>query len=131
MLREMFLQLLAHHTHKPPETISRSRIRVREYSLKLARYMERRYSPREVRLPTGPPPGEAFRIYLERHVDGNAESHGPMAERMLMSVCGSSRSRWEEAEETARTSINLRDVMWHGVLRAVQAERAANFAAAP
>lgn len=129
VIPSMFLQLLAHHTHKPERSISPTRLRAREYGLKLAKFLERRYSPREIRLPDGPPRGEAFRVYLQRHIDVDSESHGPMGERLLMAVCGRSRTKWDEAEQTARDSLNARDAMWHGVVAAIQNERAAIFEA--
>ncbi len=123
----MFMQLLAHHTHKPERSISPTRIRGRDFALKLAKFLERRYSPREVKLPSGPPRGEAFRVYLERHIDLDSESHGPMGERLLMAVCGRSRAKWEEAEACARDSLNARDAMWHGVIQQIQGDREAIF----
>ena len=129
VIPSMFLQLLAHHTHKPERSISPTRLRAREYGLKMAKFLERRYSPREIRLPDGPPRGEAFRVYLQRHIDVDSESHGPMGERLLMAICGRSRTKWDEAEATARASLNARDTMWHGVVAAIQQERAAIFEA--
>jgi len=129
LIPSMFLQLLAHHTHKAEKAISPTKLRAREFGLKLAKFLERRYSPRDVRLPDGPPRGQAFRTYLERHIDVDTESHGPMGERLLMSLCGRSTTKWQEAEETARASLNARDAMWHGVVEAIQAERTAIFEA--
>ena len=43
-----------------------------------------------------------FTYYLERHIQEDADRHGPMAIRMLVRLCGGSPEKWQEALEAAR-----------------------------
>lgn len=62
-----------------------------------------------------------FELYLERHVELDEESHGPMAKRMLQQLCGVDTVAWKEAEEAARSAIASRHRLWDGI--AEQLER--------
>ena len=123
VIPDMFVKLLSHHTDVEETQISPVRLRMRGYAVKLARWVERRYSPREVHLPDGPRP-DAFRVYLERHIEVDGDSHGPMGEKLLMNLCGRHAWRWEEATETALSALRARRAMWTGVMEHIQQSRA-------
>ncbi|MCY2960389.1 MAG: DUF3050 domain-containing protein [Planctomycetota bacterium] len=53
--------------------------------------------------------------YLERHVALDGERHGPMAERMLASLCGDDASAWRAALEAAEASIRARIGLWDAI----------------
>lgn len=57
--------------------------------------------------------------YLERHIHLDGERHGPMAARMLESVCGDDERRWAEAEIGAAGAIRARIAFWTGLCEAV------------
>jgi hypothetical protein len=67
---------------------------------------------------------ERFVDYLDRHIRIDGERHGPMAARMLESLCGADDALWREAELGARSALVPRRVFWDGVLNAVQELRA-------
>lgn len=56
-----------------------------------------------------------FELYLQRHVELDEESHGPMAKRMLQQLCGVDAVAWQEAEEAARAAIAARHRLWDGI----------------
>lgn len=60
-----------------------------------------------------------FRYYLERHIDLDADEHGPMATRLIQSFCGSDESLWERAEATASNCLIARQKLWDGIYEAV------------
>ena len=62
-----------------------------------------------------------FRHYLDRHVELDGDEHGPMASRMLASVCGTDATRWRDARFAAMTALDARLALWDGI----QAEIAA------
>lgn len=63
---------------------------------------------------------EDFKYYLERHIGLDGDEHGPMAQRLLQSLCGSNEEFWQEAEQTAVNSLQARRALWDGIHAAVQ-----------
>lgn len=58
---------------------------------------------------------EDFVYYLQRHIDLDRDEHGPMATRLVQSLCGSDGSLWELAEETAVKCLLARQKLWDGI----------------
>lgn len=61
----------------------------------------------------------SFRLYLDRHVHLDEEAHGPMAKRLLASLCGEDEAKWAAAATRASTALRARKTLWDGVLEAV------------
>ncbi len=59
---------------------------------------------------------DIFRRYLDRHVHLDEDEHGPMALRMLDSICGRDRTRWRDARFAATVALEARLNLWDGVL---------------
>ena len=55
---------------------------------------------------------EAFQYYLNRHIELDEEHHGPMAQRLLVTVCGGSDEHWAEAETAAVQALEARQRLW-------------------
>lgn len=58
---------------------------------------------------------ELFGYYLQRHIGLDADEHGPLATRLLESLCGSDSSRWAIAEQTAVDCLIARRQLWDGI----------------
>jgi hypothetical protein len=58
---------------------------------------------------------ELFEYYLQRHIGLDSDEHGPMATRLLESLCGSDDSRWAIAEQTAVDCLIARQQLWDGI----------------
>ncbi len=58
--------------------------------------------------------------YLDRHIGLDDEEHGPMARRMLESLCGDDPARWLLAERAAIAALQARLDLWDGIDRAIQ-----------
>ena len=59
-----------------------------------------------------------FQYYLERHIGLDGDEHGPMATRLVQSLCGSDESLWKVAEETAVNCLIARHKLWDGIYEA-------------
>ncbi len=57
-----------------------------------------------------------FTFYLERHIELDAHSHGPLAREMLCHLAGSSEESWDSAKRAAVDAINARIALWDGIL---------------
>lgn len=54
--------------------------------------------------------------YLERHIEADGEHHGPLAQRMMRSICGEPDGPlWAEAEAAARHALDARRALWDAV----------------
>ncbi len=67
---------------------------------------------------------EGFKYYLLRHVELDGDHHGPMAARLMSSLCGTDASKWRAAEEAAVAALQARLVLWDGIRVAIQAKPA-------
>jgi len=57
-----------------------------------------------------------FAYYLRRHIELDAETHGPLAERLLVEVAGEDEKEWRLAAQSARDAMEQRIDLWDGVL---------------
>ena len=63
---------------------------------------------------------DGFVYYLNRHVEVGGDSHRPMAEQMIASLCGDDDLKWQLAEESAIRAVQSRIAFWDGVLEQIQ-----------
>jgi len=66
---------------------------------------------------------EEFRYYLDRHIGLDGDEHGPMAQRLLLSVCGSDESRWHAAEQATVDCLEARRALWDGIHDVIRREK--------
>jgi hypothetical protein len=66
-----------------------------------------------------------FSYYIERHIELDGDSHGPMGKELLDSLVADSPQRNERALRAACNSIQARIELWNGTLSTLQAMRAA------
>jgi hypothetical protein len=58
---------------------------------------------------------EDFRYYLHRHIGLDRDEHGPLAGRLIVSLCGSDEARWQAVEAAAVAALESRRGLWDGV----------------
>jgi hypothetical protein len=63
---------------------------------------------------------QEFQYYLLRHIGLDGDEHGPMAARLLESLCGHDEARWNVAEKTALNCLVARHELWNGIDHAVR-----------
>jgi hypothetical protein len=61
-----------------------------------------------------------FKYYLDRHIGLDGDEHGPMATRLLQSLCGADDALWEKAERAAVDCLLARLELWNGIYDAIR-----------
>lgn len=61
-----------------------------------------------------------FHYYLNRHVELDEGQHGPMAMRLLNSLCGGEECKVREAIHAAEQAIEARIKLWDGILVSIE-----------
>jgi hypothetical protein len=64
-----------------------------------------------------------FRYYLHRHIGLDGDEHGPMAARLVQSLCGDHDGRWEVAARAALVALEARRDLWDGMHAAIRGFR--------
>lgn len=67
---------------------------------------------------------EDFKYYLERHIGLDGDEHGPMATRLLQSLCGADDALWEKAEQSAVDCLLARQELWNGIYAVITSGKA-------
>lgn len=62
---------------------------------------------------------DAFKYYLQRHIELDGDSHGPLSMLMLEEICGSDIHKWNAVEEAAYQALEKRIILWDGILAAL------------
>lgn len=60
-----------------------------------------------------------FFYYLDRHIEVDSGSHGPLAHALLAELCGDDPTRRQQAETAACRALEARLALWDGILAAV------------
>lgn len=56
-----------------------------------------------------------FKYYLERHIGLDGDEHGPMAQRLVESLCGADEQSWTIATHSAVRCLKARIDLWNGI----------------
>lgn len=63
-----------------------------------------------------------FKYYFDRHIELDADEHGPMAFKMVEDLCGNDKRKWEEVKLTAEKSLKSRLELWNGIESEIKAK---------
>jgi len=58
---------------------------------------------------------DLFKYYLNRHIGIDGDEHGPMANRLMQSLCGADENSWKIAEQAAVQALEARRALWDGI----------------
>ena len=53
--------------------------------------------------------------YFERHIELDADEHGPMAMKMIDELCGDCPKKWTEVKQVAHDSLQMRIQLWNAI----------------
>ena len=58
--------------------------------------------------------------YFERHIEVDADEHGPMALEMVSQLCGDDHEKYQEAITYSKRALELRIGLWDGILASLE-----------
>lgn len=65
---------------------------------------------------------DAFEYYLRRHIQLDADEHGPMAAELMQNLCGEDPAKWRAAEDAATAALEARIALWNAIHATIGAQ---------
>ncbi|WMJ72054.1 DUF3050 domain-containing protein [Cytophagaceae bacterium ABcell3] len=59
-------------------------------------------------------------FYLDRHIELDQDTHGPMANKMIEELCGNDEQKWKDCIATSKMALQKRVELWDGILNEIR-----------
>ena len=63
-----------------------------------------------------------LRLYLDRHIELDEGTHGPLARALLQELCHNSATSWQESEDIAIASLQMRVSLWDEAVKTMNSQ---------
>ena len=63
--------------------------------------------------------------YLDRHIEIDAEVHGPLAMQMIEELCGNDKNKWNDCLSISKMALQKRLNLWDGILETINDKKMA------
>ncbi|MBK0371119.1 DUF3050 domain-containing protein [Flavobacterium agrisoli] len=63
---------------------------------------------------------EKLLYYFERHIELDADEHGPMAMQMITELCQDDETKWNEVQEISIMALEKRIGLWNAIEEAIE-----------
>ncbi|MGL2962336.1 DUF3050 domain-containing protein [Flavobacterium sp. RSB2_4_14] len=60
--------------------------------------------------------------YFERHIELDADEHGPMAMKMITELCENDSQKWRDVEEVSKLALEKRIGLWDAIKEKIEAK---------
>ncbi len=60
-----------------------------------------------------------FLFYLQRHIELDGDEHGPLAQSLIIELCGTDAGRWNVVTSAAEAALRARLELWNGIQEAI------------
>lgn len=67
-----------------------------------------------------------LRLYLDRHIELDEGTHGPLARDLLQELCHNNPTSWQEAAAAAAASLKTRVTLWDEAVKTMNSQVPAN-----
>lgn len=63
---------------------------------------------------------QGLMYYLNRHIELDAQEHGPASEKLIMTLCDNSHTAWQQAQKAAISALQARLRLWNSIAASIE-----------